>query len=75
MVCGAPKSRTCVPAIVAGIVGQYLHYVSTDDASTDSRTVCTEAIAGISLVLSILLMPPLKYSFYGFLVDYALFIC
>jgi len=62
-------------AIVAGIIGQYLHYLALADAQAGSRIVYTEVIAGISILFSIILMPPLKYSFYCFAIDGILFIC
>jgi len=65
----------CCAVIVAGIVGQYLHYLDLADVHAGSRIIYTEVIAGISILFSIIFMPPLKYSFYGFIIDFALFIC
>jgi len=62
-------------AVVAGLVGEYLHYVDNAHDSPNSRMVYAVAIAGISIVASMVLMPPLKYSFYFFALDFALFIC
>lgn len=62
-------------AIVAGLLGTYLHYVSEAHAHASDRIVYTISIAGISIFFSLLFMPPLKYSFYGFPLDFALFIC
>jgi len=62
-------------AVVAGLVGDYLHYVNNAHDSPNSKLVYTVAIAGISIVFSFVLMPPLKYSFYFFALDFALFIC
>jgi hypothetical protein len=62
-------------AVVAGIVGGYLHHVSVGHGAAGSRMVYAVAIAGISIVLALVCMPPLKYSFYFFVVDFALFIC
>ncbi|PVH70097.1 hypothetical protein DL98DRAFT_578024, partial [Cadophora sp. DSE1049] len=61
-------------AIVAGLVGQYLHYLDTADVHANSRIVYAEVISGISILFSLIFMPPLRYSFYGFLIDFALFI-
>jgi hypothetical protein len=61
--------------IIAGIVGRYLHYLSDASVEANGRLVYTVAIAGISIFFSIAFMPPLKYSFYGFPLDFALFIC
>lgn len=60
---------------IAGILGTYLHYLSDADVEANSRIVYTIVIAGISIFISIVFMPPLKYSFYGFPLDFALFIC
>jgi hypothetical protein len=62
-------------SIIAGLVGAYLHYVSDAGAEANGRMVYTMVIAGISIFFSIVFMPPLKYSFYGFPLDFALFIC
>jgi hypothetical protein len=62
-------------SVVAGIVGTYLHYLSDAGFGSNGRIVYTEAIAGISIFFSIAFMPPLKYSFYGFPLDFALFVC
>jgi len=61
--------------VVAGLVGTYLHYLTDARADADSRIVYTIVIAGISIIFSLVFMPPLKYSFYGFPVDFAIFIC
>jgi hypothetical protein len=62
-------------AIVAGIVGRYLHFLTEANAHAGSRIIYTEVIAGISILFSILLSPPLKYSFYFFVIDFVLLIC
>jgi len=62
-------------SIIAGLVGAYLHFVSEAGADANGRFVYTITIAGISIFFSMLFMPPLKYSFYGFPLDFALFIC
>src|SRR3984957_10131692 len=62
-------------SIIAGLVGAYLHFVSEAHADASGRLVYTVSIAGISIFFSIFLMPPLKYSFYGFPLDFALFVC
>jgi len=61
-------------AIVAGLVGQYLHYVSNAHDAANSRFVYTVTLAGISIVVSLVCMIPLNYAFYGFLLDAALFV-
>jgi len=61
--------------IVVGILGHYLYLLDKADANANGRITYTIAIAGTSLGLSVLLMPPFMYSFWAFPVDYALFIC
>lgn len=61
--------------IVAGILGHYLWLVSQADDHANSRIVYTVAMAGISIVVSIALGIPFKYSFYCFPLDFALSIC
>jgi len=62
-------------AIVAGIIGHYLYLLHLANVEPNDRFVYTEAIAGISIFFSIILMPPLPYSFWAFPFDFALFIC
>ena len=62
-------------SIIAGLVGAYLHYVSDAGAQANGRLIYTVAIAGISIFFAIVFIPPLKYSFYGFPLDFALFVC
>jgi len=62
-------------SVVAGILGHYLFLLDQANANANDRIVYTVAIAGISIAFSIILMPPLKYSFMAFPLDYALFIC
>lgn len=62
-------------AIVAGILGHYLHVLSSANAHASSRIVYAVVIAGISIIASLALFPPLKYSFYCFVLDFVLCIC
>lgn len=62
-------------SIIAGLLGSYLHFVNEANAHASDRIVYAISIAGISIFFSIFFMPPLKYSFYGFPLDCALFIC
>jgi len=61
-------------AIVAGLLGEYLHYVSDAHDSAGSRIIYTVALAGISLVVCLVCMAPVDILFYGFLLDGALFV-
>ncbi|KAH8742632.1 hypothetical protein BGZ57DRAFT_808835 [Hyaloscypha finlandica] len=62
-------------AIVAGVLGRYLYFLSSAHAHAGSRIIYAEVIAGISILASLVLFPPLKYSFYCFGLDFALCIC
>jgi hypothetical protein len=62
-------------AIVAGIVGAYLYKIDDANQNAGPRIVYAEALAGISLFFSIAYLPPVTYSFYGFFIDFSLFIC
>jgi hypothetical protein len=62
-------------AIVVGILGRYLDLVHDANANPNVRIIYTIAIGGISIFFSLVLMPPLKYSFWAFGLDFALFIC
>jgi hypothetical protein len=61
-------------AVVAGLVGEYLHHESNAHARAEPRLVYTIALAGISLVVCLICMIPLKFAFYGFVLDAILFI-
>jgi len=61
--------------IVVGILGRYVSILDEANVHQNSRIVYAVSIAAISMFFSLIFMPPLKYSFYGFLIDFALFIC
>ena len=50
-------------AVVAGLVGEYLHYFANAGAHAEFKMVYTVAIAGISLVAFVVFFRPLKYYF------------
>jgi len=60
-------------AIVVGILGEFLYYLNVANVGANARLVYTEVIAGISIALSIILMPPFMYSFWAFLLDLIMF--
>ena len=61
--------------IVAALLGRYLRLLHLAGASGGSRVIYAEVIAGLSIFFSLLLFPPVRYSFYAFPLDFALFIC
>ena len=68
-------SELICAAIVAGVEGHYLYLVNQANDSPNGRIIYTEVIAGLSIAFSLILMLPMKYSFWGFPLDFALFIC
>jgi hypothetical protein len=62
-------------AIVVGILGRYLSILADANVDAGTRIIYSEVIAGISLFFSIILLPPLRYSFYFFALDFSLFVC
>lgn len=61
-------------AIVTGIVGEYVHYTTDAHAHNDSKIIYTLALGGISILFSLILLPPFKHAFWAFPFDLALFI-
>jgi len=62
-------------AIVAGILGRYLDIIDQANVGANGRIVYTVVIAGISIFFSLVLLPPLKYSFWACPFDFAMFVC
>ncbi|KFZ24074.1 hypothetical protein V502_01450 [Pseudogymnoascus sp. VKM F-4520 (FW-2644)] len=62
-------------AVVAGILGNYLHNIHEAGVRNNSRVVYAISIAGIAIFFSLVLMPPLRYSFFAFPLDFAIFVC
>jgi hypothetical protein len=61
--------------IVVAILGRYLHFLDIANVGAGGRVIYTEVIAGLSIAFSIILMPPLAYSFILFPLDFVLFVC
>jgi hypothetical protein len=62
-------------AIVVGILGRYLDILDDANVDENSRIIYSVCIGAISLFFSMVLMPPLNYSFWACPLDFALFIC
>jgi len=60
--------------IVVSILGLFLTFVHIARDHAPGRTVYTEVWAGITILGAIVMMPPLRYSFWLFPVDFILFI-
>jgi hypothetical protein len=61
-------------AIVVGILGRYVDLVDDANADQDDRILYALAIGSISLLPSLVLMPPMKYSFWAFGLNFARFV-
>ncbi|OBT87385.1 hypothetical protein VE02_04152 [Pseudogymnoascus sp. 03VT05] len=61
-------------AIVAGLLGHYLHNLHEGGGFNNRRVIYAITIAGIAIFLSLLFMLPLKYQFYAFPLDLIMFI-
>jgi hypothetical protein len=59
--------------IVAGILGRFLHFAHIGHGPDSGRIIYAVIIASISIVFSIVLLPPTRYSFYAFPIDFILF--
>ena len=62
-------------AIIVGLLAKYFNLVAQVNGTADSRVIYAISMASISVVAALILLPPLKYSFYLFPLDFALFIC
>jgi len=60
--------------IIIGVLAKFFHILNLAGAGHDSRLVYCISIACISFVSALILLPPVKYSFYCFPLDFALFI-
>ena len=65
----------CCCAIILGLLARFFYLLDQVDGPKDSRLTYTLSIAAISVAFSMVLIPPLKYSFYCFPIDLALFVC
>ncbi|KAK0622018.1 hypothetical protein B0T17DRAFT_535676 [Bombardia bombarda] len=61
-------------AVVLGLVGRLLYLVDVGGSDPNPRIVYTAVIAAVTIVLSLVFMPPLAYAFYAFPVDALLFV-
>ena len=60
--------------VVTAIVGTYFHYVNNAHGATSSRMAYAIAIGSISIFFALVLMAPMKYSFWAFPLDFAIFV-
>jgi len=64
----------CSAVIVLGIACRFLHLLNEGNGPYSSRIVYATALSSIATAASIILMPPLIYTFYAFGFDLAMFI-
>jgi len=64
---------TCA-AIVLGVLSHFVYVVDLGHGHIESKIIYAEVWAALSLTFSIILIPPLKYSFYAFPLDLIMFI-
>lgn len=61
--------------IVTALLGRFFIHLHHGHGHADDRLIYAQVISCLGIVISILLFPPLKYSFYAFPLDAILFIC
>lgn len=61
-------------AIVAGLLGHYLHNLHEGGGFNSRRVIYAISIAGIAIFFSLLFMLPLKYQFFAFPLDLIMFV-
>ena len=61
-------------AIVTGLLSRFFSLLHSGRGSRSSRLIYTEVIAVLGIVVSLVLMPPLRYSFMMWPLDLIMFI-
>lgn len=65
----------CCSGIILGLLARFFYLLDQLDGPLDSRLIFALSMASISVFFSIVLAPPVTYSFYCFPIDLALFVC
>ena len=60
--------------IVLGLVAHFVNRINDAGVSNDSRVIYTLVVASFSTLYAIIFIPPIRYGFLGFPVDFCLFI-
>jgi hypothetical protein len=55
--------------IIAGIVGFFVNHVHLGGGTQNGRMIYTEVTAGLGIAISLILIPPLSYTFNLFAID------
>lgn len=61
--------------IVTALLGRFLYFLNLGNGHANGRLVYAQVISCLGIVFSIILLPPIKYSFYAFPIDAILFVC
>ncbi|KAH8668052.1 hypothetical protein BGZ60DRAFT_564337 [Tricladium varicosporioides] len=61
--------------IILGVLSKFIYVLNQGKGSADSRLIFAISMAAISVLCSLILVAPVKYTFYFFPLDFALFIC
>jgi hypothetical protein len=61
--------QLCSAVIVVGIIGWALRRVHIANGSTNGRLVYAEVVAALSIVVSLLLIPPMEYVYKAWPLD------
>ncbi|KAH7338514.1 hypothetical protein BKA66DRAFT_479752 [Pyrenochaeta sp. MPI-SDFR-AT-0127] len=69
-------SELCSSAIVVALLGRFFYLLHlAPDRSIEGRLIYAEVISCLEIIASILLLIPLKYSFYAWPLDAIFFVC
>jgi hypothetical protein len=60
--------------IVCGIIGRFVRHLDVIGMNYGSKIVYVLALSGLSIFFSLILMPPFRYQFWAFPLDFAFFI-
>ncbi|KAB5517396.1 hypothetical protein GE09DRAFT_571755 [Coniochaeta sp. 2T2.1] len=64
----------CLATVILGILARFFNVLHQLNAPDDSRLVFALSMAAISMAFTIILVPPVKYSFHFFPLDFCFFI-
>jgi hypothetical protein len=65
----------CCSGIILGLLSRFFYLLDQLDGPNDSRLIFALSMAAISVFFTIILVPPVKYSFYCFPIDFSIFVC
>jgi len=65
----------CCSGIILGLLSRFFYLLDQLDGPTDSRLIFALSMSAISVFFAMVLVPPVKYSFYSFPIDFSLFVC